>query len=138
MNKHLKHLCVVSVISVAAIISPKVFSQVSASIACPDYKRGPTNIPGQKVGKKVGKALEAYTNDLIDEYLSYEDYINGVTMDSTYCCLSLDKSDESDEGDVELIGTYSITELYVVNTENMHVSLGDISGSIDKHIPVII
>jgi tetratricopeptide (TPR) repeat protein len=70
MNKHLKHLCVVSVISVAAIISPKVFSQVSAPIACPDYKRGPTNIPGQKVGKKVGKALEAYTNDLIDEALN--------------------------------------------------------------------
>ena len=70
MNKHLKHLCVVSVISVAAIISPNVFSQVSAPIACPDYKRGPTNIPGQKVGKKVGKALEAYNNDLIDEALN--------------------------------------------------------------------
>jgi len=69
MNKHLKHLCVVSVISVAAIIPTSVYAQVSAPIACPDYKRGPTNIPGQKVGKKVGKALEAYNNDLIDEAL---------------------------------------------------------------------
>ena len=69
MKKHLKHLCVVSVISVAAIISTSVSAQVSAPIACPDYKRGPTNIPGQKVGKKVGKALEAYNLDLIDDAL---------------------------------------------------------------------
>lgn len=70
MNKHLKHLCVVSVMSVAAIIPTTVFAQVSAPIVCADYKRGPTNIPGQKVGKKVGKALEAYNNDLIDEALN--------------------------------------------------------------------
>ena len=70
MNKHLKHLCVVSVISVAAIMPTSVYAQASSPIACPDYKRGPTNIPGQKVGKKVGKALEAYNNDLIDEALN--------------------------------------------------------------------
>jgi tetratricopeptide (TPR) repeat protein len=69
MNKHLKHLYVVSVISVAAVIPTSVYAQVAAPIACADYKRGPTNIPGQKVGKKVGKALEAYNNDLIDEAL---------------------------------------------------------------------
>lgn len=69
MKNHLKHLCVASVISVATIIPTSVYAQVSAPIACPDYKRGPTNIPGQKVGKKVGKALEAYNTDLIDEAL---------------------------------------------------------------------
>jgi tetratricopeptide (TPR) repeat protein len=69
MKKHLKYLCVVSVISVAAIVTTGVYAQASAPIACPDYKRGPTNIPGQKVGKKVGKALEAYNNDLVDEAL---------------------------------------------------------------------
>jgi tetratricopeptide (TPR) repeat protein len=57
------------VIYVAAVIPTSVYAQVSAPIACADYKRGPTNIPGQKVGKKVGKALEAYNNDLIDEAL---------------------------------------------------------------------
>lgn len=70
MKKHLKLLCVVSVISVAAIIPTSLYAQVSAPIACPDYKRGTTNIPGQKVGKKVGKALEAYNNDLVDEALN--------------------------------------------------------------------
>jgi tetratricopeptide (TPR) repeat protein len=69
MNKHLKHLYVVSVISVAAVIPTSLYAQVSAPIACADYKRGPTNIPGQKVGKKVTKALDAYNNDLIDEAL---------------------------------------------------------------------
>lgn len=70
MNKHLKHLCVVSVISVAAIIPVSAYAQVSAPIACPDYKRGTTNIPGQKVGKKVGQALESYNLDLVDEALA--------------------------------------------------------------------
>ncbi len=69
MNKHLKHLYVVLVISVAAILPVNAFVQASLPIACPDYKRGPTNIPGQKVGKKVGKALEAYNADLIDDAL---------------------------------------------------------------------
>ncbi|GAC18810.1 tetratricopeptide repeat protein [Paraglaciecola arctica] len=70
MKKHLKHLCVVSVMSVATIIPASVYAQASAPIACPDYKRGATNIPGQKVGKKVGKALEAYNEDLVDEALT--------------------------------------------------------------------
>jgi tetratricopeptide (TPR) repeat protein len=70
MKNHLKHLCAVSVLSAAAIIPINVYAQASTPIACPDYKRGTTNIPGQKVGKKVGKALEAYNLDLIDDALT--------------------------------------------------------------------
>lgn len=36
-------------------------------IVCPDYKRGSTKIPGQRVGKKVQAAFEAYSADLMDE-----------------------------------------------------------------------
>jgi len=70
MKNHLKHLCAVSVIFVAVIIPTSVYAQASAAIVCPDYKRGTTNIPGQKVGKRVGKALEAYNLDLVDEALN--------------------------------------------------------------------
>lgn len=70
MKKYLKHLCAVSVISVAVAIPASVYAQTAGPIACPDYKRGTTNIPGQKVGKKVGKALEAYNLDQIDEALA--------------------------------------------------------------------
>ncbi|MGS2720492.1 tetratricopeptide repeat protein [Paraglaciecola aestuariivivens] len=70
MNKFIKHLCAVSVISVVASMPINAYAQASGPIVCPDYKRGTTNIPGQKVGKKVGKALEAYNNDLIDEAIS--------------------------------------------------------------------
>jgi tetratricopeptide (TPR) repeat protein len=69
MKKYFKHLCAVSVLSVAVAIPTSVYAQTAGPIACPDYKRGSTNIPGQKVGKKVGKALEAYNLDLIDEAL---------------------------------------------------------------------
>ena len=70
MKKYLKHLCAVSVISVAVAIPASVYAQTAGPIACPDYKRGTTNIPGQKVGKKVGKALEAYNLDHIHEALA--------------------------------------------------------------------
>lgn len=36
-------------------------------VDCPGYKRAPTKIPGQRVGKKVQKAFEAYSADLLDE-----------------------------------------------------------------------
>ena len=39
-------------------------------VACPDYKRGPTKIAGQRVGKKVQKAFEAYSADLLDEAIA--------------------------------------------------------------------
>lgn len=69
MKSYLKHLCAVSAIAMTAIVPNAVFAQSSAPIVCPDYKRGSTNIPGQKTGKKVGKALEFYNNDLVSEAL---------------------------------------------------------------------
>jgi tetratricopeptide (TPR) repeat protein len=74
MKKYLKHLCAVSALTFIVGTHSSVFAQEktkpSGPIACPDYKRGPTNIPGQKTGKKVGKALEFYNLDQIDEALN--------------------------------------------------------------------
>lgn len=76
MKKYLKHLCAVSAITVAISVPNQAFAQASnkkkaapppAVIACPGYVRGKTNIPGQSVGKKIGKALEAYNLDQVDE-----------------------------------------------------------------------
>ncbi|WP_133469300.1 tetratricopeptide repeat protein [Paraglaciecola marina] len=73
MKKYLKHLCAVSALTVAVVSPSVVYAQAKAKpvgpIACPDYKRGPTNIPSQKVGKKVGQALEFYNNDQVTEAL---------------------------------------------------------------------
>jgi hypothetical protein len=69
MNKHLKKLCVVSVISVAAVIPTSLYAQVSAPIACADYKRGPTNIPGQKVGKKVADDVGDQAGEFLGDYI---------------------------------------------------------------------
>ncbi|MBE1299149.1 MAG: tetratricopeptide repeat protein [Alteromonadaceae bacterium] len=41
--------------------------QPAAPVICADYKRGPTKIPGQRTGKKVQRAFEAYSQDLVDE-----------------------------------------------------------------------
>lgn len=76
MKKYLKHLCAVSAIAVVVAAPSQAFAQakkadkatvVAAPIACAGYVRGKTNIPGQKVGKKVGQALDAYNLDQVDE-----------------------------------------------------------------------
>jgi tetratricopeptide (TPR) repeat protein len=66
---HLKKLCLVSALSVATLVPSLAFAQ-GAPIVCPDYKRGSTNIPSERTGKKVSKALDEYNLDKIDEALA--------------------------------------------------------------------
>lgn len=69
MKKYIKTVFVAATVAVAALAPSLVFAQ-SAAVICPDYKRGPSNIPGERTGKKIQKALEAYNNDLIDEAIN--------------------------------------------------------------------
>lgn len=66
---YLKKLCVVSAFSLTTLLPSLAFAQ-GAPIVCPDYKKGTTNIPSERTGKKVSKALEAYNNDQVDEALT--------------------------------------------------------------------
>ncbi|GAA0364968.1 tetratricopeptide repeat protein [Bowmanella denitrificans] len=43
--------------------------QSTPPVMCPGYKQGPSNIPSERVGKKIQKAFEAYNNDQIKEAL---------------------------------------------------------------------
>jgi len=65
----IKKLCVVSALSFFTVLPSVVYAQ-GAPVICPDYKKGPTNIPSERTGKKVQKAYEAYNNDQIDEALA--------------------------------------------------------------------
>lgn len=65
-NKSLKTLLGSSLVALSLLGSSYVQAQ-AAAIVCPDYKRGKTQIPGQRVGKKVQAAFEAYSADLMDE-----------------------------------------------------------------------
>jgi tetratricopeptide (TPR) repeat protein len=69
MNINLKKIVTVAAFAATSLTSSYVAAQ-GAAIVCPDYKRGPTNIPGERTGKKVQKAFEAYNNDLVDEALT--------------------------------------------------------------------
>ena len=66
---HFKKLCVVSALSVASLLPSLAFAQ-GAPIVCPDYKKGTTNIPSERTGKKVSKALDEYNADRVDEALA--------------------------------------------------------------------
>lgn len=66
---HFKKLCVVSAFSLSTLLPGLAFAQ-GAPIVCPDYKKGPTNIPSERTGKKVAKALDAYNLDQVDEALT--------------------------------------------------------------------
>jgi tetratricopeptide (TPR) repeat protein len=49
------------------LLSSSFAQAQGAAIICPDYKRGKTQIPGQRVGKKVQAAFEAYSADQMPE-----------------------------------------------------------------------
>lgn len=69
MRKYVKTVFAAATVAVATLTPSLVFAQ-SAAIVCPDYKRGPSNIPGERTGKKIQKALEAYNNDQFAEALN--------------------------------------------------------------------
>ncbi|MBN7820895.1 hypothetical protein [Bowmanella yangjiangensis] len=47
-----------------------VQAQSAPPVVCPGYKQGPSNIPSERVGKKIQKAFEAYNNEQLQEALS--------------------------------------------------------------------
>ncbi len=68
MNINIKKVLVVAAFAATSLTSSYASAQ-GAAIVCADYKRGSTNIPSQRTGKKVQKAFEAYNLDLLDEAL---------------------------------------------------------------------
>ncbi|WP_425483733.1 tetratricopeptide repeat protein [Alteromonas ponticola] len=45
------------------------FAQSNAPVVCPGYEKGNTKLVGERTGKKVQRAFEAYNEDLVDEAL---------------------------------------------------------------------
>lgn len=68
MSKFVKKVYAVATLTAASLISNYAFAQ-SAAIVCPGYKKSSTSIVGERTGKKIQKALDAYNNDLIDDAL---------------------------------------------------------------------
>ncbi|MDF2179563.1 hypothetical protein P2G88_15020 [Aliiglaciecola sp. CAU 1673] len=50
--------------------SSTVMAQSTAPVVCPGYQPGPSSIPSERVGKKIQKAFEAYSNEQVNEALS--------------------------------------------------------------------
>ncbi|MCV2883135.1 hypothetical protein OE749_00300 [Aestuariibacter sp. AA17] len=69
MSKFVNKLIAVASVTVMGMASSHALAQTAPSV-CADYKRGTTEIVGERTGKKIQKALEAYNNDLIDEALA--------------------------------------------------------------------
>ena len=51
-------------------MSANVSAQSGAPIICPGYEKGKTQLVGERTGKRVQKAFEAYNQDLMDEALA--------------------------------------------------------------------
>ena len=58
-----------SVLGGSLLISANVSAQSTPPIACPGYEKGKTSLVGERTGKKVQRAFEAYQQDLVDEAL---------------------------------------------------------------------
>ncbi|WJG08345.1 tetratricopeptide repeat protein [Aliiglaciecola sp. LCG003] len=70
MKKFVKNVTAIATITAAALLSNYATAQ-SAPVVCADYKRGNTSIVGERTGKKIQKALDAYNNDLMKEALEF-------------------------------------------------------------------
>lgn len=62
-----KKSLVVAALTLSSAVALPAAAQSSAAVVCPGYEKGTTNLVGERVGKKVQKAFEAYNEDLIDE-----------------------------------------------------------------------
>ena len=79
MQKLLKLSVVVATMSLSMGVSSFALAQEDKAaspppppalpVECPGYKPGTTQIIGERAGKRVARAFEAYNNDLIDEAL---------------------------------------------------------------------
>ncbi|QPG04880.1 tetratricopeptide repeat protein [Salinimonas marina] len=57
------------VMGVSAVLSAPVMAQSSAPVVCPGYEKGKTKLVGERAGKKVQKAFDAYNEDRVGEAL---------------------------------------------------------------------
>jgi tetratricopeptide (TPR) repeat protein len=78
MKNLIKFTAIAATLSASFVFSNGVYAQEGEAAAkkpaapvlpvmCPGYKPGKTNLPGERTGKKVAKAFEAYNQDLTDE-----------------------------------------------------------------------
>lgn len=67
----IRHSIAALVVGVGALASaPAALAQSSAPVVCPGYEPGKTTLVGERTGKKVQKAYEAYGQDLVDDALT--------------------------------------------------------------------
>ena len=65
----IKSLLVSSVVVLSGFVSMGVSAQapVEPPVICPGYEQEPTKIVGERVGKKIQKAFELYSADMVEE-----------------------------------------------------------------------
>nr|WP_309568766.1 tetratricopeptide repeat protein [Alteromonas gilva] len=73
-SKMFKKSLVVAALTLSSAVAAPAFAQQGGKepkpvgpVVCPGYEKGNTNLVGQRVGKKVQSAYEAYGEDLLDE-----------------------------------------------------------------------
>lgn len=65
-----KKSLVVAALTLGSALALPAAAQSSAPVVCPGYEKGTTQLVGERVGKKVQKAFEAYNTDLTDEAIA--------------------------------------------------------------------
>lgn len=69
MKRTFKMSAVALVMGFGAVIAAPAAMAQSAAVVCPGYEKGKTTLVGERTGKKVQKAFEAYNEDRVDEAL---------------------------------------------------------------------
>ncbi|AXR08404.1 tetratricopeptide repeat protein [Salinimonas sediminis] len=121
------------VMGVSAVMSAPAMAQSSAPVQCPGYEKGKTQLVGERAGKKVQKAFEAYNEDRVEEALQIlYDTDTSDDFDKAYVSRFIGNllAAKDDEGDNALKYLTSAVEPKVLNdTEHSQTLklLGDLS-----------
>lgn len=144
MKKSLFKMSAVAVVmTLGAAISAPVLAQTSAPVVCPGYEKGNTTLVGERTGKKVQKAFEAYNEDLMDEALNILYEIDpSDDFDKAYVNRFIGNLLAAQEGQANKSMGYlvSAVEPKVLN-DLEHAQtlklLGDLSMSVEKYADAI-
>lgn len=69
MMKTFKMSAIALVMGIGAVASAPAMAQSSSAVVCPGYEKGKTQLVGERTGKKVQNAFEAYNEDKVNEAL---------------------------------------------------------------------
>ncbi|MEM0911628.1 MAG: tetratricopeptide repeat protein [Pseudomonadota bacterium] len=137
MNLKSKLLCVACAVGFAVTATP-VYSQ-ELPIACPGYKKGKTKLIGERAGKKLTSAFDAYNEDRIADAIQLlreikvKDPFDQATVDKFLGQLLVSEDGKEEEAYNKLLNAVNANVLNDKDQVQLMLLVGDLSMQLEKY-----